>query len=767
MSNASATGPHAWSVFAHNSSLISISSWLASDFLSSRKAIPLYILLGIILLQRLPSLLERLFTPSATTSTSSFVVPAITRHARFLPTQSQHKFQYNTLYLALRLDKLETRKLDTGHAFAWKGPALVSEFVDEGDLASKRGVTPVTVGVQAGCKDDWKAKMRAAERIERRRLEEKRARNDRYTWSLTALHPKAYLRTHLALSEDSTQMVSLTNDRAKWITGSILLKLAYELRERHFLSVGPQDADFTGKHWRAELGHVWTVTMPSIAGITGINPLTVHYCFRPHDYDKLNRDKIGFKQVEEQEKSGTFWLVVLEVHNTFSERHIYVLEAGKGEDAMEDKRTGYGHQWTFPRSFHVSPFNDRGGFYRLFLRNPFTSRSDSFDLGIKLLLLVEADDDLQSSSSSLSEVKRKPKLVKKLMATLDSISPQAVKAGSSSSLSAYTGRCVRPLSPATLYAAILRQPWDLFLTFARILWEAGKLHFRKRLDAFGRPEMVQPGETPATSSTFDGHGLPPPLNKIQPHRHASANVSAGSESGDGASGGLVYPEAGWAELVAKRYVEDMVKRRMKELEELQEAETWWSVRVQSTDPADPGLYVESKVDGQQQRNKKQLVLYTRSYGVYTDLMAFRPPQLAFLVGSLTARRWGVSSKVDFDTFFGNSPCLGDVRGVCRRQFEFLLGNQDEKKAHELLQKFGVAVASAEKEDGRDARVKEGWRVNTALWLGFVAAVAEKKIFGWLGARYVKGTEPWLELQRGLKYIEDLEDKEKVNNGEAS
>lgn len=56
---------------------------------------------------------------------------------------------------------------------------------------------------------------------------------------------------------------------------------------------------------------VYTVTMPSLAGWTEINPLTVHFT-----YSEERRLEV----------------VVLEVSNTFGEKHLYVLEVGKNED---------------------------------------------------------------------------------------------------------------------------------------------------------------------------------------------------------------------------------------------------------------------------------------------------------------------------------------------------------------------------------------------------------------------------------------------------
>ncbi|SJX64402.1 uncharacterized protein SRS1_15043 [Sporisorium reilianum f. sp. reilianum] len=677
-------------------------TWLSTDLLTSAPAIPLYLILALYLLSHVPWLLERFCTPASTRSTAAYVVPAVTRHARFLPTTSRHAFRYNTLYLALRLDRLETRALDTRHAFAWKGRALQPEFVDEAALASTRGVTPAGAGGGADATEGWKARMRAAERIERKRLEEKRGRNERMTWSLTGLRPEGYLRTH----------VPVEGSKGEWIGGSVLLKLAYELRARGFLDVGPQDSDMHpgATDWRHELGHVWTVTMPSIAGITGINPLTIHYCYRPHGLPTPTQD---------DDARGAFWLVVLEVHNTFSERHIYVLQAGTDEDAdATSKRTGYDHQWTFARSFHVSPFNDRGGFYRLMLKEPFGTQQqegDAFVLGIRLLLLVESPDA------------DSPTLVKKLMATLDSVSPPPASAKTPATP---TGRCVRPLSSATLYAALMRQPADLFLTFVRILYEAAKLHFAKRLDAFGRPDMVQVSE-PASAHAFDGEGLPPALNRIQPHRSGAE----GAHSGDG---GLVYPEPGWAEVVAKEYVKAVLQRRVDELRGMGER---WTVHVESTDPAEPGLSI-----GEHGEGGRKLVLHTRSYGVYVDLMTYTPPRLALLLGSVVSRRWGVSSLDAFDAFFSN-PLTANT-GIRQRHFEHLLSSAslDRTQATELLRAYGVAMSSA------SGTVAESCKVRLALWTGYVAAVAEKRVFAWLGARYVAGTEPWLELQRGLEYV---------------
>ncbi len=82
----------------------------------------------------------------------------------------------------------------------------------------------------------------------------------------------------------------------------------------------------------------WMMTMPSLLGFEGINPLTVYFCYN---------------------SAGDFWLCVLEVrvslgcigyvlnaaamkiHNTFGESHVHVLEVGRDEDIPPNRSVGY------------------------------------------------------------------------------------------------------------------------------------------------------------------------------------------------------------------------------------------------------------------------------------------------------------------------------------------------------------------------------------------------------------------------------------------
>jgi DUF1365 family protein len=151
------------------------------------------------------------------------------------------------------------------------------------------------------------------------------------------------------------------------------------------------------------------LTMPRFFGYS-LNPLTTYYIY---DNDDLTA-------------------IVLEVHNTFGEKHIYVVPYSPSSQSIS-------------RRFHVSPFNDRLGTYQLKIRSP------EHGISIKLTLVT-------------------PEARLKLVATLESVSEAAV-----TDVTAVLSLCISC-------------GWWIFLTFPRILFEAWKLHYRKRLPVFMRPE---------------------------------------------------------------------------------------------------------------------------------------------------------------------------------------------------------------------------------------------------------------------------------------
>ncbi|KAJ7701545.1 hypothetical protein B0H17DRAFT_1244335 [Mycena rosella] len=215
------------------------------------------------------------------------------------------------------------------------------------------------------------------------------------------------------------------------------------------------------------LGDAWMLTMPSLLGFEGINPLTVYFCYRP---------------------DGTLFLVVLEVHNTFGEAHVYCLEPGTRED--KEPARGFDHQWTFPRAFHVSPFNDRSGFYTVSLNRPSHPPSGIFPAAelpppplpsVRVHLHTQSDDPAVPGPLKLTALLR----------------PTAAT----------------PLTTPALLAALARTPLALFLSFARIVYVAWILHYLKRLDIFPRPAPL-----PAAPAATVRHLPAGPLEAHAQHR---------------------------------------------------------------------------------------------------------------------------------------------------------------------------------------------------------------------------------------------------------
>jgi DUF1365 family protein len=147
------------------------------------------------------------------------------------------------------------------------------------------------------------------------------------------------------------------------------------------------------------------VTMLAHARVLGyvFNPLTVYWCHRP---------------------DGTLACVVAEVHNTYRERHAYLLrtdERGRAE---------------VPKQFYVSPFYPVDGRYRMSLPEP----GDRLALSIALGRPGPAD------------------------------STEKFTAG-------VQGRAV-PATARALAAAALRYPWSTAVVTARIRWQGTKLYLR-------------------------------------------------------------------------------------------------------------------------------------------------------------------------------------------------------------------------------------------------------------------------------------------------
>jgi len=116
--------------------------------------------------------------------------------------------------------------------------------------------------------------------------------------------------------------------------------------------------------------------------------------------------------------------------------------------------------FTIKRAFHVSPFNDRKGYYTAYCKDP----SD----GMLSLCLVMYES--KSPSTSVSTASDHGPYSKKFVATIS---------GTASSLSLQS-----------MAYMLLSYPVDIFLTMPRIMKEAYTLHYRKKMKVFHRPKPM-------------------------------------------------------------------------------------------------------------------------------------------------------------------------------------------------------------------------------------------------------------------------------------
>ena len=85
------------------------------------------------------------------------------------------------------------------------------------------------------------------------------------------------------------------------------------------------------------MADAWILTMPSYFGFEGINPLTVYFCYRK-DCPELWIVVLEVSVIHIH-CSHRFWshLIALQIHNTFGERHVHILEVGKNEEPPDAK----------------------------------------------------------------------------------------------------------------------------------------------------------------------------------------------------------------------------------------------------------------------------------------------------------------------------------------------------------------------------------------------------------------------------------------------
>jgi DUF1365 family protein len=146
--------------------------------------------------------------------------------------------------------------------------------------------------------------------------------------------------------------------------------------------------------------------------------------------------------------------MILEVNNTFDERRMYFMERKADPENSKDLGIRFAQEW--PKDFHVSPFNDRGGAYSVQSTDPFASSIDGMNKVDNNIVLKSEDG--------------KPKVIARVFS-----SEPAVDA--------------RDMTTWATYSFVLRWWWVGFMTNPRILKEARTL-WVKNLQIYYRPEVL-------------------------------------------------------------------------------------------------------------------------------------------------------------------------------------------------------------------------------------------------------------------------------------
>lgn len=95
--------------------------------------------------------------------------------------------------------------------------------------------------------------------------------------------------------------------------------------------------DFGIEHAEEQMDDAWILTMPSYCGFEGINPLIVYFCYRK-DQPKLWILILEVSIFRSPVESGDHLVTLVpQIHNTFGERHVHILEVGKNEEPPDAK----------------------------------------------------------------------------------------------------------------------------------------------------------------------------------------------------------------------------------------------------------------------------------------------------------------------------------------------------------------------------------------------------------------------------------------------
>lgn len=162
------------------------------------------------------------------------------------------------------------------------------------------------------------------------------------------------------------------------------------------------------------------------------SPRILYYAFNPVSFYWVFR-------------AGRLHACIAEVNNTFGEKHVYPL-AGGGEDKQTTNTDVFPARYSAHKAFHVSPFFTRKGEYH------FSFSDIRSSLAVTVALHHEGGKQFEAS--------------------LTEAGPR------------------QPLTDRNLLKALLTRPLNNYLTMPRILWEAARIHYGKKIGFTSKPDPV-------------------------------------------------------------------------------------------------------------------------------------------------------------------------------------------------------------------------------------------------------------------------------------
>ncbi|WVQ81380.1 hypothetical protein IAT38_003504 [Cryptococcus sp. DSM 104549] len=435
------------------------------------------------------------------------------------------------------------------------------------------------------------------------------------------------------------------------------------------------------------VGKVWMMSMPSLMGFEGTNPLTTWFVYEKGP----------------EGETGELVVVVLEVHNAFKESHCYVLRLDS--PLRHEPKPGYDLAFTFPRSFHVSPFNSRDGYYRLDILNPFPPSSPpSYTPHFKVFLRQLTSDRQVKFTATLTSGPSPPILLDR-------------------SWRAFTG----------VLGALVKWPGTLLLVQTRTYWQAYKLHYRKKLALYPKPEPIGPG----AMGVFN-----PP--EEDPERDEVGVV-------------LQRQTDTWGEIHAREVVGEWIRARAEQVRV--------GVEIVFHNERE-GLVVKPLGHEGKAGQAPVLVVESSDPMFYTNLLLAPSPEHTILLAQ--EFRTAISDHALFTTFFSppssplNDPISRAAASARFRSFTHLYANTT------LPPPPSLPPLSSTPTHFTDTPNLLTWRQRLLVArIVFWTWVEERQlewVLGVLGGRFVPGQEPWTVWDRAMRRVWGVEEGEADKGG---